>query len=552
MLHQIYIKNFVIIDEMNLSFDSGLNIITGETGAGKSILLGALGLVTGGRADNKMFFDPTKKCVIEVVFNMQEEGVLKWLEENDIEKEEDLILRREISASGRSRSFVNDTPVNLKSMKGLGDKLIDLHQQRDSVLLFQPQIQMELIDVMANNTSLMHKYTNTFVQYQQSKKRLEKLISEDSDSKKEQDYLQFLMSEFEEIDLQVGEQKKLESELNILNHAEEGKKTIGEAIGYFQDEQFGVLSQLKEVERRVHQLADVLPQVKELGKRIESINIETEDIYAELEGLMEQVEYNPERLEQVQDRLNEIYRLQNKHQAKSVEELLEIADQTARKLSQQSQNESEIKELTVNVEKLLVEATISADKLKEKRLAVLPTYMKKVHSMLAELGMEKAVLKPKIIDLPQLSTFGNAQIEWLFSANGGQFGSIKETASGGELSRLVLCMKSLAASSIALPTMIFDEVDTGVSGSVALKMGDILKDLSKDHQVLVITHTPQVASKADRHFFVHKSGDKQLVSSVKVLSQEERIKELATMLSSAPPSQSAVMNAEELLALNDE
>lgn len=549
MIQRLLVKNYAIIEDLEIQFSNGLTIITGETGAGKSILLGALGLIMGKRADTKSLYEEDRKCIIEGHFDISKYDLKEFFDTNDIDYDEELVIRRELTPSGKSRAFINDTPANLKHLQQLSAALIDLHQQFDTLDIHNVSFQLRMIDALADNQSLLNRYQAEFRQYQSNKRQLSKFIEQNASAEREMDFINFQLEEFNKVELVNGEQEKLEEEIGGLQNAEDIKRVLGAASQHLTESEQSVVGQLNELSNNLNSIVKYSPQIAKLYQRFESATLELQDISNELEAIGDQTEYNPERIHEVQDRLDAIYKLQKKHNVISVEELLAIQEKLQAQLNDFGDLSSQIEQLELEIdrqEKHLYE--IAAD-LSKKRQMVIGGFEDKVHAMLAQLSMNNARLQVNIQTLEELNSTGLDEINFLFAANkGGRLQAIKDVASGGEIARLTLCTKSLVASAIPLPTLIFDEIDTGVSGDVALKMGDILRRLSNHHQVVSITHSPQISSKADSHYFVYKKDlEERTITKIKELSLEERVRAIATMLSSSPPSDSALENARELL-----
>lgn len=551
MIKNIQIKNYAIIDELEINFSKGLTIITGETGAGKSILLGALGLIMGKRADTKVLYETDKKCVIEAHFEVAKYNLHRFFEENDIDYEDECVVRRELTPSGKSRAFVNDTPVRLGVLRQLSGALIDLHQQFDTLDIHNVSFQLRMVDALAGNRNLLEKYQKLYRQYSKDKKTLASLIEQNDNAGKEMDFLNFQLEEFNEAGLIDGEQEGQEDELKRLSSAEDIKKVLSEAYRFLVDSEQSVVSQLDTVVMSVASLKEVHPDLEKLHTRFEGIALELQDVATEFEQIADSTEYDGERIVEIQQRLDLIYRLQNKHRVASLTELLEIQENLSSQLSAFGDLTEEIEKLESSLEKQSTHLFKIASDLSKRRKSVIPGFTKKVLALLKMLSMEHSQLKIEVNPLQELTTTGTDEVEYLFAANkGSRLQSIKDVASGGEISRLTLVTKSLVANAIPLPTLIFDEIDSGVSGDVALKMGTILRNLSNEHQVVSITHSPQIASKADAHYFVYKNHTaERTLTRVKRLTEEERVRSIAVMLSSNPPSESAMENARELLNL---
>lgn len=551
MINRLLIKNYAIIEQLEIAFSDRLTIITGETGAGKSILLGALGLIMGKRADTKALYNEEEKCVVEAYFDISKYGLKAFFQENDIDYDDQVVVRRELTPTGKSRTFVNDTPVTLNILQQLSGALIDLHQQFDNLDINNISFQLRMIDALAENNALLEEYQKLFRLYQTNKNRLQDLVEQNENAAKEIDFLNFQLKEFNDAELLDGEQEQLEDEIGKLTNAEDIKRVLGAAFQHLSESEQSVIGQLEEISSGLSGIKQFHPDLLKIYERYAGLILELQDISQEFEKIAEDTEYDPERIAVIQSRLDLIYKLQNKHGAATVAGLLEIQNNLQTQLNAFGDLSDEIeklkKELGIQKEKL----TELAQKLSKNRKGVVAGFEKKVHELLAQLSMEYSQLKVEVNALPELNSTGIDEVSFLFAPNkGSRFLPIKDVASGGELSRLTLCTKSLVASAIPLPTLIFDEIDTGISGDVALKMGKILQELSSRHQVISITHTPQIAVKADTHYFVYKKvvGDRT-VTNVKLLTFDERVRAIATMLSGSPPSASAIENAKELLKL---
>ena len=549
MIRKLHIKNYALIDELEIDFSKGLTIITGETGAGKSILLGALGLIMGKRADTKSLYLEDKKCVVEGIFDIGKYGIKSFFEENDIDYSEELILRRELTPSGKSRAFVNDTPVNLTILKQLSSSLIDLHQQFDNLDIHQVSFQLRMIDALAGNKAILEQYHQKYLTYRKNEKRLATLRQKEADTRKELDYLNFLLAELEDINPDASEYAALEEKLDTLSHAEEIKTVLAAAHRTINEGELSILAMIKELSIAIGKITHYNTGIANQHRRLESIIAELEDLANELNDITDKTEYNEEEITIIRNRLDTIYQLQNKHNVTTVEELIQIKNDLSQKAAQFHDLSGEI----AGLEKAITHAEKALKNLAEtisgRRKEVIPSFEQKIHELLEQLSMNQAKLRVDIKPTGVLIPTGMDDINFLFTANkGSRFLPVKDVASGGELSRLTLVTKSLVAKAIPLPTLIFDEIDSGISGDVALKMGAILRRLANDHQVIVITHSPQVASKADYHYFIHKEEkENTTVTKIKLLKEEEKIRAIATMLSQNPPSKFALENAKELI-----
>jgi DNA repair protein RecN (Recombination protein N) len=550
MIQRLLIRNYAIIEHLEIEFADGLTIITGETGAGKSILLGGLGMILGNRADTKVLYKATEKCVIEAFFDISNYDLKAFFEQNEIDFDHQTVVRRELAPNGKTRAFINDTPVNLGQLREFSSKLVDLHQQFDTLDIHDATFQLQMIDALADNKHPLSMYREKFKVFQSDRKRLVELKEKNERASREIEFLNFQISEFNKAELINGEQDRIEAEQQTLQNAETIKRNLAAAFRAISEDENSVIGQLKSVGVMVSQVKKYAPSVSKLHERFESLLFELEDIGGELEAIAEDTEYDPERISDIQIRLDTIYKLQKKHGVGTVEQLLDIQDDLQNQLNAFGDLSSDIESL----EKQLVEQEAGLKKmaveLSNKRKAIVPKFEKEVETMLHQLSMENARLQVQILDSQELTTNGCDDVQFLFAANkGSRMQAIKDVASGGELSRLALCTKSLVAAAIPLPTLIFDEIDSGVSGDVALKMGNILQKLASHHQIVVITHSPQVAAKAEKHYFVYKTHkEDRTFTNVRPLSTDERVRSIAVMLSQNPPSESAIANAKELLA----
>jgi len=551
MLKRLAIKNYALIDNLDISFSKELNIMTGETGAGKSIILGALSLILGQRAESKYFFNQQKKCVIEGTFLVNGFQLNEFFAENDLDYDLETVLRREISSDGKTRAFINDTPVNLTTLKKLGEKLIDVHSQHATLEINDEDFQLLVIDTVAGNQSLLNNYREVFRSYKKAQTHLKELISQSERSKSDLDYFQFQFDELEKANLKEGEQADLEQELDSLTHAEDIKKSLLSSISALSENEPSAIVQIKEAAVNLANAEKYNPEISSLTERLNSCLIEVKDILSEIERIEQSSLINEARLQDVSDRLDLIYSLQKKHRAGSEIELIAIRDEISNKLNSILFADEDIEKLKAEVDKLYQEVHELSVKLSKTRTECIPKVETQVMSTLAEIGMPNAVLQVVNDTLPEgkFDQNGNNQIRFLFSANKGQSPlPMNKVASGGELSRLMLSIKSLIAVHTALPTIIFDEIDTGISGEVALKVGNIMEKLSKNMQVIAITHLPQIASKGNTHFRVYKDEKDEITNTnINKLNEEERILELAKMLSGDNPGESAIQNARELL-----
>lgn len=551
MLQKLTINNYALIDNLEISFDKGLNILTGETGAGKSIILGGLSLILGQRAESRYFFNQQKKCIIEGLFRVDNLGIKEFLAENDLDYDAETVLRREISADGKSRAFVNDTPVNLATLKQLGEKLIDIHSQHATLEINDPEFQLMVVDAVAGNASQLEAYQAKFKQYRSENTRLKQLIEDSEKAKADLDYYQFQFDELEKAGLAADEQEQLEQELYTLNNAEEIKRNLLGANYLLQDGEAAVLAQLKEAGQQLLALEKFNPEIEDLQTRLNSTVIELKDIAAEIENLEQRTFTNEARAGEVNERLSILYNLQKKHRVNTNAELLQLQDELSVKIEQAISSDDAIDKLQKDIAAIKKELEKQSDELSAKRANAIPSIEQQVIDTLAEMGMGGSVLKIELNKAPDFTKTGTDVVRFLFSANKGHApGEMSKVASGGELSRLMLSIKSLVAQYTALPSIIFDEIDTGVSGEVANKVGQIMERLAANLQVITITHLPQIASKGQRHFFVYKDQQGDVTySRIKALAEQERVLEIAKMLSGDKPGESALQNARELLSL---
>lgn len=549
MLYRLIIQNYAIIDHLEIDFAGNLNVITGETGAGKSILLGALSLILGERADPGVLFDKSRKCVIEGMFKVKKQQVQAFFEEHELDMEDLVILRREISAAGKSRAFINDTPVNLSQLSALTQLLVDLHQQFDTLELEKSDFQREVIDALAGHAEQVSAYTRRFHEYAQLQKELKDLLQQRDQANKESDYNKFLLDELLEADLKDNEIESLEAEQQLLSHSEEIKGTLSRIHFQLKEDEHPVLQQLRQLQASLQSLSAFHKEVPVLAERMQSSYLELQDIAVEVERLNDGLQFDAERMEQVNDRLAQAYKLLKKHGVQQTTELLQIRDRLQADLDGVLNLDDRITALEKQIVALETELNEAAVKITQQRQAQVKPFEEKVNALLAQVGMPNARIKVDIRQVP-LHAHGQDAIEFLFDANkSNQFAPIRKVASGGELSRLMLCIKSLVARSVALPTLIFDEIDTGISGEAAKQVGIIMKELARGHQVICITHQPQLAGKADAHYFVYKQMEGEKVNThVRLLTQEERITAIAKMLGGEKPTAAAIENAREMVA----
>ena len=549
MLASISIKNYALINELHIDFSSGLSIITGETGAGKSILLGALGLVLGNRADSSTLKNTTRKCVVEAVLSVEKYNLQDFFETEDIDYEINTIIRREILPSGKSRAFVNDTPVTLSVLTALRSKLIDIHSQHQTLQVSDQQFQFQLLDAFANNESKLASYQRGLTQYTSEKKKLEEISQAQREANLQYDYNSHLYNELLEANLVEDEQEVLEEKLEKINNVEEIKQNLSEALQLTTDDTIGIQNLLYSLENKLTKIAPYSKEYQELSERISSVKIELDDIVSELESANEQVDFNPLEATQLNDRLQLIYNLQKKHYVNSISALLLILEELSTKVSTVENAEQRLLDQETIVTEIANKLDTIALKISEARKRIIPTVSKQLEAILDNLGMSHARFQIQNNITEHYYKNGKDVLSFLFSANkGGQFGELKKVASGGELSRIMLAIKKVMSENSQLPTIIFDEIDSGVSGEISNKMAHIMSQMSQQMQVITITHLPQIAAKGNQHYKVYKEElNNTTTTSLKQLSEDERIVEIAEMLSGKNISDSALTHARELL-----
>jgi DNA repair protein RecN (Recombination protein N) len=549
VLRHLSIQNYALIEKIEIDFPEGLTIITGETGAGKSILLGALSLIAGNRADSSVLQDKNKKCLVEGSFDIKSYSLITFFSANELDYAEQTVIRREVSPEGKSRAFINDTPVNLSQLRELTLQLIDIHSQHETLTLNEAEYQLSVVDAFAGTDEFVSRYIVDFKKYKEIERSLNELTEKEKQSKLDADYWQFQFNEFEEAGLKPGEQEEIENELKVLNNSEEIKSVLAKCATSLNAGEVNIITSLAEVKTFLTGISSFNPAYAELLGRINSSLIELKDIASEIESAEEKTNYDPLRAEKLSGRIDTIYRLQKKHQVNSVEALLEVKAKVDAQLNDISSLEKEINALQQEAERSRQKLFLLAKRMSADRRKCLPKLEKEVSTLLASLAMPNAQFRAEHILLETLTEQGIDKIKFLFSANkGSDLKEISKVASGGELSRLMLSIKSLIAKNTALPSIIFDEIDTGVSGGVAEQVGRMINDMASSMQVLVITHLPQIASKGNSHFTVFKEESKnKTVTNIKRLSKEDRVKEIATMLSAGKPTDASMKNAKELL-----
>ena len=550
MLQFLTIENYALIDHLEFRPGQGLTVITGETGAGKSIIMGALGLILGQRADAKAVRSGAGKCVIEAQFDISAYDLEAFFAQNDLEYDASAtIIRREIYATGKSRAFVNDTPVQLPLLRELGSHLIDIHSQHQNLLLGQDAFQLSVVDALAHNQAEYASYRAAYDQLKAHDSKLKALRAQAERDAQEADYIRFQFSQLDDANLVEGEQEELEAEQELLSHAEDIKSCLCQMHEGLDGEGDAVVQMLKSVSQKAHELSRIYPDIAEIAQRLESDYIDLKDIADEVDSRSEEVNYDPQRLEQVEERLSLLYSLQKKHGKSSVEELIQLRDELFERIQHIDNSDEEILELEQQVKRLAAEATRLAAILTDTRKQAAQQLQKDLIARVTYLGMPNLRFQVSITPLDSLSPSGSDSLEFLFSANKNQpLRPAGEVASGGEISRLMLGIKSLVASARTLPTIIFDEIDTGVSGDIADRMGSVMKELSTHLQVITITHLPQVAGKGNQHFRVFKADtDEQTITHIEQLSSEQRIQEIARMLSGSDITPEALANARTLI-----
>ncbi len=553
MLQKLSVRNFALIRELDLDFKKGFTIITGETGAGKSILLGAIHLILGDRAETSVLRDKDAKCIIEAKFNIKGYDLKSFFMENDLDEESECIIRREISPVGKSRSFINDTPVNLQQLKTLGASLIDIHSQHDTLLLNNAGFRIQLIDGPAGCTQLRNQYAEVFQRWKKKDQLLRQLIEQEARIAQEKDYLSFQLNELLEANLNQGELQNAESDFQTLSHASEIRVHLEHAIQITEAESDGILVLLNKLNQSLKQAARYNSGAEQLLNRSQSILLEFRDLAFELNRENDRCESDPQKLEELSKRIDTINRLIQKHRVSSDIELIELQNQIEIRLTEADNLTSKIEEQQASVDAEMEQMKLLASELHAKRISISGNLESRLIELLSALGMPSSTIKIDVIEKEQFDINGKNDIRILFSANKGSVpAEISKVASGGELSRLMLCLKKIMASSVALPTIIFDEIDTGVSGAIADGMGEMLHEMGRDMQVISITHLPQIASKGSDHLKVQKSGDENSTETrISRLSKEQRIDEIAGMLSGKKLSEAARSNAKALLKIKD-
>jgi DNA repair protein RecN (Recombination protein N) len=548
MLKSLYIRNFAIIEKLEISFDKGFSVITGETGAGKSIIMGALAMVLGQRADSKTIKQGAEKCLIEACFEIADYDLQPFFDENDLDYAASCIIRREILANGKSRSFVNDTPVSLSMLKDFGEKLIDIHSQYENLLLKDNLFQLNVIDTIAKNEKERAEYQKHFNQFKLLTQQLNELIDSNAKNSADKEYLEFQYNQLETAKLQPDEQEELENELKQLTHAEEIKTELDKINMLLSNDMGGVIVNLKEGLNSIRRINKFMPESERFEERLNSCYIDIKDLASEIEVKQNDIDFDPQRIEYINQRLDLIYSMEHKHRVSSISELLDLQNEFEEKLQKIASFDEEIDSLKKQITTAEKQAADAATVLTNSRVKISKQMEDKLVKQLKQLGMPHVRFNVSITEKQDLAANGKDQTDFLFSANEhAPLLAVSEIASGGEISRVMLSLKSLIATSKTLPTIIFDEIDTGISGEIADKMAEIMRQMSTEIQVLCITHLPQIAAKGKTHFKVYKD---QSATNIKQLTSDERVTEIAQMLSGSNLSEAAILNAKTLLSTN--
>ena len=552
MLKQLYIKNFTLIDELNISLYPGFSVITGETGAGKSIILGAIGLLLGNRADSKAIKAGRDRCVIEAHFDLSRYGMQKFFDDNDIDYDaDDTIIRRELTAAGKSRAFINDTPVPLTRMRELGEQLVDIHSQHQNLLLQKEDFQLNVVDIIAQDADQLKVYQKEYYAYRKAKELLEELRAEIAKNRENEEFMRFQHKELDDANLQEGELEQLEQEAETLSHSEDIKTALFEADNALSGDDDSILDKLKNATHQLENICDVYPSMADVAGRMQSSYIELKDIAQEISSSVDHVEFDPNRLDAINTRLDKLYTLQQKFHVETVTELIATRDRIAEQLSHIDNGDEDIEEKEKEVAALLVKAEKQAALLTSIRQKSAKAIEKEMKGRLIPLGIPNVRFEIAFAEKP-LSGNGADKVSFLFSANKStQLQPVSQVASGGEIARVMLSLKAMISGAVKLPTIIFDEIDTGVSGKIAEKMADIMEEMGlQNRQVLSITHLPQIAAKGSHHYKVLKEETENgTISHMKELNNQERIEEIAQMLSGSDITQAALANAKELLRI---
>ena len=551
MLTRLFISNYALIDRLEIDFQSGLTIVTGETGAGKSILLGALSLIMGERADTKAVRDTTQKTIVEATLSITDYGLQTLFEQADIDYDEDCILRREVSPNGRSRAFVNDTPVSLTFMREVATRLVDIHSQHSNMLLADPQFQLSIIDSLADNAKLREQYADIYGKYVDAQQKLKRFIEQHEKDKAEEDYMRFQLDQLQAMHLQPGEDTQLEQEQARLSNITEIKQSLWQIDHLFNDDQLSVIQHLKEIVNHLHGIEYLMPELEGMTDRAESALIDIKDMSATIAGALENLQLDPAQLERIENRLNDIFTLERKHQVDSVDKLIDIQKDYENRLMSLEKDDSFITTCQGLMEGYKRDAIILAEKLTDSRKQAARSFSKQLVDRASALALTNLRFDVNFSETDLIAT-GHDRVEFNMAFNKSQpLMPVKDTASGGEISRVMLCIKAIIAQQVNLPTLIFDEVDTGVSGDIASRMGEMMGDIARNIQVIAITHLPQVASHGNQHLKVYKSDDDQRTNThVVSLEAEQHVMEIARMLSGRDLNQAAIDNARALINQN--
>ncbi|MEP1094746.1 MAG: DNA repair protein RecN [Cyclobacteriaceae bacterium] len=550
MITSLHIKNYALIEELEMNPSSKLNIITGETGAGKSIMLGAVGLLLGNRADTKILLNKEQKCIVEGTFDLSQYELKAVFDEEDLDYEKECVVRREITANGKSRAFINDTPAALSALKHIGEFLMDVHSQHESLSLGANKYQLEVLDAFAGHHELVATYRKDFTAFSSAKKAYSDLLELAQKGAEDLDYKKFLLEELNQIPLEQLNQEEIEKELEMLENAEEIKLKLSQSVHLLDESEVAILQQLKEVKQAILSIADFSKELSELNDRIDSSTIELQDIFSELQLNQDRIEHDPERIQELKEQLDVLYRLQKKHNTQTVAELIVLRNNLDEGLSKVANLDSDIEKAKIAHEKAEKKMLASGAKLSESRKLFALNFSDEIEKIIKNIGIENGTVEIQI-NVSEPGTTGLDQVDMLFSANKGiKPQELKEVASGGEFSRLIFAIKYLIADKTSLPTIIFDEIDTGVSGQVALQMIQMMKEMAKNHQVISISHLPQFAAGGDAHYFVYKDhSTDRTVSKIKKLENEDRVIEIAKMIGGENPANAAMESAKELLQI---
>ena len=551
MFSSIRIQNYILIQQVNISFDKGFNVITGETGAGKSILLGALSLLSGKRAELNVLRNKQEKCVIEGVLHIKKEHFENFFSTLNIDFDEETIIRREISPKGKSRAFINDTPVNLKTLESFSQQIVDIHSQHQNLQIKEEAFKLAVLDTMAQQNDYLESYREKFHQYKIQEQAYRKTLAENKKAQQEADYWQFQWEQLSNAQLQNNEQEELEKSLEQSKHTEEIKQSLAATFNLLSENEYAVISALQNIKQELSKIQNVFPTIEDYLKRIESNLIDLQDMAPDIENLAEDINYNPQKVEEDTQRLNLIYELERKHQVSSIAELLAIQNDLEERLSQIASFDTSINKQESALKKAKEELSNIASKISNKRKAVIPKTEKRIVDILTELGINNAQLSIQLSDTEELEESGKDNVRFLFTANKGvNLEEIEKIASGGEISRLMLALKYILSQSSNLSCLILDEIDTGISGETAKKMAHLMQEMSKNRQLIVISHLPQIAAKGDKHFKVVKTEEKESTKTQVIhLNKEEKLKEIANMISGENITATALQNAKELIEL---